>query len=407
MPRFEISARPGLTRAQELLLRAALLDGDAALAAWRAWRAANQLDSIDDASFHLLPRLYLNLQRLGAQGDPWLPKLRGVYRHAWLRNTVTVRAAVDAVGRLNAAGVPALLLGGIALGLAVDGDPGLRLVALDLHVDPAQLAAAVIALEAAGWTIGDPALVMRLAPFTPAIAARNPGWTGTTLRLHVHPLAVGVPGAAERELWQRASRRELEGSAVLVPDPTDLLILACLGGRSPDPALACAWVADVLTLTGGAAGAEIDWDALFERSRRAGLTRSVCGPLLDVQQIFGSVIPAAAIERARAEMAAGPAGRDDIRLRMHDARPRPPLGQLVAAYWSRYCAGSRTCGRRRTLFSLARYALLQGWRIWQARRRPRLPERLPVATARGEQRTTPVADDRAGGRRPALQPRSR
>ena len=378
---FETSAKPGLTAGQELLLRAALLDGEPALAAWRAWRAANQLDAIDDASFHLLPRLYLNLQRLGAQDDPWLPKLRGVYRHAWLRNTVTVRAAADAVGRLNAAGVPALLLGGSALSLAADADPGLRLVALDLHVDAAQLAAAVIVLEGAGWTIGDPALVMRLAPFTPAIAARNPGWTGTTLRLHLHPFAVGVPEAAERALWQRASRREFEGNAVLVPDPTDLLILACLGGRSPDPAQACAWIADVVALTGGAAGAGIDWDALLERSRRAGLARSVCGPLLEVDQRFESAVPAAVTERARAGIASGPAGPDDIRLLIHDARPRAPLGHQLAAHWQRWSVGSRAGGRRRTPFSLAGYVLLQGQRMGQVRRRQRLADRHSAAAA--------------------------
>jgi hypothetical protein len=401
---FEIDAKPGLTQPQELLLRAALLDGDAALAAWRSWRAANRLDTIDGASFDLLPRLYLNLQRLGAKGDPWLPKLRGVHRHSWLRSEVTVRAAADAVARLSAAGVQTLLLGGIALAIVVDDDPGRRLVAVDIHVDQTQLAAAVAALEGAGWRIGDPALVMQLAPFMPAIVGRNPAWADTTLRLHLHPLALGTPGAAERELRRRASRREFQGSAVLVPDPTDLLMLACLGGRSPDPALACGWIADVLALIGGSG---IEWDALLERSRRAGLARSVCGPLLEVHQRFESAVPAAVIERARAEIAVCPGGRDDIRPLLHDSRARPPLGQLIAAHWRRYAVGSRTCGRRRTLSSLARYAVRQGQRLWQARRRRRVSYRPPAVPDRGELRAAPVADDRAGARPSAFQPGGR
>ncbi len=376
----QTDAKPRLTPAQELLLQAALLDGDAALTAWRAWQAANRLDNVDDASFHLLPRLYLNLQRLGAPSDPSLPKLRGVYRHAWLRNMVTMRAAAAAAARLDAAGVPALLLGGIALGLCVAADPGVALVAVDLHVDEAQLGAAVTALDAAGWLIGDPALVLRLAPFTPAIVARHPGSTGTMLRLHLQPFAVGCPHAAARELRQRATRGEVEDSAVLVPDPTDLLILACLGRWAPDPARACGWVADVVALTSGGRAA-IDWAAWLERSRRAGLARPVCEALLDVHQRFELAVPAAVIERARAESAARPARREQIRSLVHDARPRPPLGELLAAHWRRYSAGSRICGQRRTPFHLVRHGLLLCARRWQVRRRQRAARRLPVAAA--------------------------
>ena len=375
---------PDLTPGQELLLRAALLDGDAALTAWRAWQAENRLDRIDDASFHLLPRLYLNLQRLGAQSDPWMPKLRGVYRHAWMRNSVTVRSAAAAVARLNAAGVPALLLGGIALSLCVDADPGVGLVGIDLHVDEAQLGAAVAALETAGWTLGDAALIIRLAPFTPALVGRHPDWAGTTLRLHLQPFAVGCPSAAARELRQRAAYRELEDNPVLVPDPTDLLILACLGRWVPDPARACAWIADVVALTGGG-GARIDWQAWSERSRGTGLERPVCEALLEVCRRFELAVPAAVIEGARAQRASRPAG---LRSLVHDARPHPPPGEFFAAHWHRYSAGARICGQRRTPFSLARYGVLQAQRLWQARRL----------------RTAIAADARAGARGPGLQP---
>ena len=378
-------AKSQLTPAQELLLRAALLEGDAALSAWREWRAANPLEAIDDASFQLLPRLYLNLQRLGVRRDRSMPKLRGVYRHAWLRNRVTMRAAAAAAASLNAAAVPVLLLGGIALGLGVDADPGVGLVAVDLHVDEAQLGVAVTALEAAGWMIGNPALIIRLAPFTPAIVGRHPGWTGTTLRLHLQPFAVGCPRAAARELRQRAASRELEGSAVLLPDATDLLILACLGRWAPDPGRACSWIADVVALAGARAG--IDWDAWWERSRRAGLAHPVCRALLDVHRRFELAVPAAVIERAAAAGAALLAGRDDIGGLVHDARPRPPLKDLVAAHWRRYSGGSRSTGRRRTPFSLVRYGWLQTARLWQMRRRP-----------------AAAAEGRAGARGSVLEP---
>ncbi len=57
------------TRQQELLLRAALLDGDSARESWKEWRSAIDIDLIDLGSQRLLPLLYRNLNRLEIE-DP-------------------------------------------------------------------------------------------------------------------------------------------------------------------------------------------------------------------------------------------------------------------------------------------------------------------------------------------------
>jgi len=76
---------------QSSLLRASLSDGPEALQAWQDWRAATDIDTLDQESYRLLPLLYDNLRRLGVD-DPVLVRYRSVYKHMWYRNQLTFRA---------------------------------------------------------------------------------------------------------------------------------------------------------------------------------------------------------------------------------------------------------------------------------------------------------------------------
>ena len=76
---------------QELLLRAALLEGEAALSAWQQWQAEADLDHLDYGSFRLLPLLYQNLQRHQIK-HPWLPTLKGIHRRTWYQNQLRLQS---------------------------------------------------------------------------------------------------------------------------------------------------------------------------------------------------------------------------------------------------------------------------------------------------------------------------
>src|SRR6476661_5923141 len=75
------------TRAQELILRAALLQGEPALASWNEWQRSVNLDVIDYGSHRVVPQLYRNLQRHGVK-DPLLERLKGVYRYYLYKNEI-------------------------------------------------------------------------------------------------------------------------------------------------------------------------------------------------------------------------------------------------------------------------------------------------------------------------------
>ena len=57
------------TAGQELLLRACLIPGDGAAGAFREWKAASDVNTVDPGSYRLFPLLYKNLQTAGID-DP-------------------------------------------------------------------------------------------------------------------------------------------------------------------------------------------------------------------------------------------------------------------------------------------------------------------------------------------------
>ena len=134
-----------MNREPELLLRAALGE----VAAWRELRPGLDLDRLEGSSVPLLPLVYRSLERAGA-ADPLLPRLKGIYRSAWVKNNLLLERARTELAALSAAGIDPLLVGGIANALRFYGDLGLRpTLRLELVVDRAAEAEAVRATHAA------------------------------------------------------------------------------------------------------------------------------------------------------------------------------------------------------------------------------------------------------------------
>src|SRR3990172_6475884 len=103
------------TRAQELLLRAALLQGEPARHAWQHWRMQVNLEQEWDAgTYRLLPLVYHNLRALGVD-DPLMSKLRGIYRREWYKNQMLFHTIAEVLRLFHAAGIETMILKGSAL----------------------------------------------------------------------------------------------------------------------------------------------------------------------------------------------------------------------------------------------------------------------------------------------------
>src|SRR4029077_20955236 len=108
-----------------LLLKAALLDGDAAIAACRAWRPTLDFETISYGQQRLLPLLQHNLTRFGID-DPLLERFRGIRRYFWVRNLKAMAFARRLFAALDHIGVPFIVLKGAAIVACYLPDRSLR-----------------------------------------------------------------------------------------------------------------------------------------------------------------------------------------------------------------------------------------------------------------------------------------
>ena len=136
---------------ERLLLQAALQPPEAALQAWKAWLARNDLDDTRKAALDLYPAIYRNIGSLLTDGHA-RGTLHGVYRRSWLQNQVNLNRASSVIAKLRAEGIDSLVLKGAALVESVYKDPGARSMAdVDVLVPTMHAERAYELLLADGW----------------------------------------------------------------------------------------------------------------------------------------------------------------------------------------------------------------------------------------------------------------
>jgi hypothetical protein len=278
---------------QELLLKAALLDGPEAVESWNAWRAQVRVDDLDIGSQRLLPLLYRRLHALGVN-HPDMERYKSVYRYVWVENQIRVRQAQIILDLLGRAEIPVLLLKGIALGPLYYGDLGLRpMNDLDFLVPPEHADGAGKALASAGWQAAELGLLA-------SSAYRNANHAIACIK-HSNPIEVDLHWHASREccwddadrgLWARAQDMQLGGAPARTLGDTDHLFHTCVHGTRWNEIAPIRWAADALTIM---QGRTIDWSYFVENVQSGGYCRRFSQALSYLRENFAAPIPQAAI----------------------------------------------------------------------------------------------------------------
>jgi hypothetical protein len=245
------------TPVQERLLVAALGDPDGAVAAWSGLPPSFSLDELEPGSFELMPLVYRNLSSAGYE-DGRLPRLKGIYRRAWVRNNLLLERTRDIAEALRTADIRTLFLEGAVIALRYYPDLGLRPTS-SIHVLVSEVdeAAAVTRLQRNGWSCPDtgPSLGWRFL--------FDDGGNTCVLRTSI---AFDFVLATNRALsvaplWETAERHEVAGADVLVPTPTDSLLAICASAARLAPISRTQWVTDAAMVL---RGHEVDWERLVE-----------------------------------------------------------------------------------------------------------------------------------------------
>lgn len=285
------------TPRQELLLRAALLQGDDAIAAWHEWNKSAGPEPLDGGSHRLQPLVFLNLTAQGFD-DPALLPMRTLYRQTWARNQVQMRRWAKALVTLNEAGIPIMLLKACALIPLYYKDPGARPTGdLDVMVPTARDSDALQVLDRAGWQsvhrkldeMSDP---YRRRHYAHTLANRE----GIFLDLHRHLLYFETRLDADESFWAGSIPLTFEGINARALNPADQLLHACAHGTPWNPVPPIRWVADAVVLM---RSAEIDWARVVQQAQEHQVILIMRNTLEYLRDTFAVDVPDDTLSRLR------------------------------------------------------------------------------------------------------------
>jgi len=275
------------TRDQELLLRAALLQGEPALEAWNEWRRTVNIDVVDYGSHRMIPQLYRNMLRHGVK-DPLMDRLKGVYRYYLYKNEILLHRIGVLLAAFEEAGIQTMVIKGAALIQLYYKESGLRpMLDADLLVPTHQAEQALDLLTRLQWKsvyYSRPQMRIPILHSTPFKSD-----SGCNVDLHWH-LFWECFNASDDDYWERAIPIQIGGAPTLALSPTDQLLHTCWHGARWNEVPPIRWIADAMAIMGGSAG-EIDWDRLLKKAQRHRISMPIKDSLEYLKKTFAAPIP--------------------------------------------------------------------------------------------------------------------
>jgi len=285
-----VNNEPGCwpNQAQELLLRAALLQGEPALEAWNEWRRSVNLDVIDYGSHRMVPQLYRNLQRHGIK-DPLMDRLKGVYRYYLYKNEILLHRIGNLLAAFEEAKIETMVLKGAALIQLYYRESGLRpMLDADVLVHAHDAERAMEVLMKSQWKplrYEQPQMRIPIVHSTPF---EDNG--GRQVDLHWHLFWECFNAKQGDDYWKNAVPIKIGGVQTSTLSSTDQLLHTCWHGARWNEVPPIRWVADAMAILGKSAG-EIDWTSLFKKSLRHRIVLPVKDSLEYLKKTFDVPVP--------------------------------------------------------------------------------------------------------------------
>ena len=281
-----------------LLLRAALLDANAAGEAWNTWRR----DTADPKAFlaadrvgikRHLPLLYRNLSRHGLDiGRELEPYFRAARAREELRSTRYRQYLGEAIDALHGAEIGFILGKGVTVGETIHDDPVLRHSHdIDLLVRSADLPAAGEALRAAGFEHSRKA--------GPRDEPRYDHESGLPVELHDRLYRTPFYQGTLNDAWFRARGATILDRSVRVLDDATLLVQTPAHASVVPQRYGLSWIVDAVTLL--QKRDTIDWPEVLEVAREHRVALPLFAAYRHLAQEYEASIPSNTIDQLRNE----------------------------------------------------------------------------------------------------------
>ena len=330
---------------QELLLRAALLQGEPALAAWNEWRRTVNIDVIDYGSHRMVPQLYRNMQRHGIK-DPLMERMKGVYRYYLYKNELLMHRIGSLLTAFADAGIQTMVLKGAALIPLYYKETGLRpMLDADVLVHAQQAEQAMEVLAKSQWKpfrFGQPRSRIPIVHSTPF---EDSG--GRQMDLHWHLFWECFNAGEDRDYWETAVPIKVGGAQTLALGPTDQLLHTCWHGARWNEVPPIRWVADATAIL-GASAKEIDWQSLTKKAQRHRIVLPVKDSLEYLKKKFDAPVPDTVL-RSLSAVRISKMERENYELVLNPMMPPTTSKILRMLYYDYRWLSSSTSSRFKTL----------------------------------------------------------
>lgn len=284
---------PYTSKEQELLLQAALLDGEDAISAWQQWRNMVDLEGHPDSgSYSLFPLLYKNLQRYGVN-DPFMKRLKGIYRLEWYKNQRFFYDMSKVIQYLHDAGIQVMILKGLALIVLYYKNYAARPMAdLGILVPTSQALLTIGLLNKAGWTQTTNLIDGHLS-YQHSMHFKDQ--SGKELDLHWHLLCESCMKDSDTVFWDRAVPIRLNEVYTYALNSTDTLFQVIVQEVRLNPELPIRWIADAMSII-NSPDSEIDWSRLIIQAKKRRVVLRLKQALNYLHEKFQAPIPNSIIE---------------------------------------------------------------------------------------------------------------
>ena len=281
------------TREQELLLQAALLEGEDAISAWQQWKSIVDLEGYhDNGSYRLFPLLYKNLQRYGVE-EPFMERLKGIYRLEWYKNQRLFYEMNKVLKYLHDAGIQTMILKGAALTVLIYKNYSVRPMAdIDILVPISQISLTINLLKDAGWTPTTDSIDGNLC-YRHSMQFKDQ--SGKELDLHWHVLYESCLEDSDKLFWDGAVPVRINEVSTYALNLTDTLFHVIVHGIRWNPEPPIRWIADAMSII-NSTDSKIDWPRLIIQAKKSRLVIPVKEALNYLRERFQAPIPNSIID---------------------------------------------------------------------------------------------------------------
>jgi hypothetical protein len=342
-----VNNEPGCwpTPAQELILRAALLQGEPALEAWDDWRRSVNIDVIDYGSHRMIPQLYRNLQRHEVK-DPLMDRLKGVYRYYLYKNEILMHRIGSLLAAFEEAGIDTMMLKGAALIQLYYKESGLRpMLDADVLVHAHQVQQAMDLLTRLQWKPFRYMQPQMRIPIVHSTPFEDAG--GRQLDLHWHLLWECFNANDDDDYWKNAVPIQIGGVQTLGLNRTDQLLHACWHGARWNEVPPIRWVADAMAIL-SASDTEIEWPSLLKKAQRHRIVLPVKDALEYLKKKFDAPVPDSVL-KAMSAVRISRMERENYDVTLNPIAPPSTAKILRMLYYDYRWLSSSTSARFKTL----------------------------------------------------------